>query len=140
MNWSMVDKYTDGDNSSLKEHVKGKLSITFADVSTPPWDPEEPHVKLLVSMGRVSFSYWLSIADTEKYYKTNTLPSKAELLYSVLSSVGLGLYVPDRLKDFCDEFGYNSDSISDNALWKRCLEHKETLENMGFTTDMVYPS
>jgi hypothetical protein len=140
MNWSMVDKYTDGDNSSLKELVDGKLTIVFAGVTYPPWDTEKPHVRLRVSKGGFAFSFWLSVVGTNKYIKTKKLPSKADLLYSVLCSVGSDIYIPDRFKDFCAEFGYNSDSIRDKAIWEQCLEHKEILERMGFTTDMVYPS
>jgi len=64
-------------------------------------------------VNRLTFDFWSSIADANKGIKT-VKP------YDVLASISNDAYTPDTFKDFCSEYGYDSDSIKANQLFRRC--------------------
>jgi hypothetical protein len=58
------------------------------------------------------------------------------ILYSVLSCSRSDYYCPISFKEFCDEFGYNNDSITDKNIWEKCLEQSSKLHKI-FTEDEI---
>ena len=62
--------------------------------------------------GRLSFDYWTSHNDA-RTHKTPTA-------YDVLSCISGDVYTPATFADFCGEYGYEEDSRSAFAAFKRC--------------------
>jgi len=58
------------------------------------------------------------------------------LLYSILCSIKNDYYIPDYFEDFCQEFGYNEDSIKDNKLFNACRKQKQKLIKIFNEDDM----
>ena len=64
----------------------------------------------------LSFPFGQSLADSNINPAKRIAPSP----YAILAS--LDGYFPDTFEEFCLNYGYNDDSISDLALFKRCKE------------------
>jgi hypothetical protein len=56
--------------------------------------------------------------------------------YHILSSVPLDYYVSKDLEEWCDEYGYSSDSISNKEIWERCLKQSSKLEKIFTPSDI----
>lgn len=69
---------------------------------------------------RVSFDFWNSQADMKA--------GKNPTPYDVLSCISGDVNCPDDFAEFCAEYGYNVDSITDRKTWKRCLALAEKLQ------------
>lgn len=70
---------------------------------------------------RLTFDFWSSIADAEKGIET-VEP------YDVLSCISGDVHCPETFEDFCAEYGYNNDSIKDQATFKRCSSFARRLK------------
>lgn len=61
---------------------------------------------------RLTFSFWGSIKDAEE--------GRYPTAYSVLSCISSDANTPEAFADFCNEYGYDSDSIKARDTFKRC--------------------
>ena len=77
----------------------------------------------------LTFPFWGSISDR----KNHVTPSA----YDVLACISGDTNTPDTFKEFCDEYGYDSDSIRAEAMWKRCHIFSKQLQAF-FTSEELY--
>ena len=66
-----------------------------------------------------SFAFWGSINDRERGID----PS----VYDVLSCLSGDICCPSTFEEFCEDYGYNDDSIKDRRFFKRCDERAQDL-------------
>lgn len=76
-------------------------------------DPRDESLTLNPAKRRLTFDFWSSIADANKGIKT-VKP------YDVLANISSDAYTPETFKDFCSEYGYDSDSIKASQTFRRC--------------------
>ena len=60
------------------------------------------------------------------------------LLYSCLCSCKSDIFAPTSFNDFCDEFGYNIDSIKDRDLFLSCLDQAAKLQRIFRSEEIEY--
>ena len=82
-------------------------------------------IKITRNDNTISFQYHGSIND----YQNNDVFPK-DFLYNILCCIGLDYHVPDSFNDFCDEFGYNNDSIKDKKLFSQCIKQADKLRKI----------
>ena len=70
------------------------------------------------------------------YYSMGSLNTDIPNLVDVLGCLLLDTSNLDSFEDWCYCFGYDTDSIKANNIYKECLEEKEKLEGM-FTKDEI---
>ena len=58
------------------------------------------------------------------------------LAYNILACIKCDYYCSIDFEEFCEEFGYSSDSIKAKATWENCLKQSSKLQRM-FTEDEV---
>lgn len=108
-----------------------KFRATLSDTKAPAWgDGGEHghHFRVTLSKGkpctseytgnirsaaRLTFDFWSSIADHKAGIKTVSP-------YSVLACISGDIFCPETFKDFCAEFGCESDSIKALQIFRRC--------------------
>lgn len=74
-----------------------------------------------------SFNYWGSIADAEK----DTKPTA----YSILACLS---YTPsENFEDFCDNFGYETDSITALKTFEAVQEQEKNLEKLFTVAELT---
>jgi hypothetical protein len=115
--------------------VVGK-TLYFAD------DKEERltlQIYIIREKAEISFRFGLSLNDTEAFFGAPGKPSeiakkrqevKNKLLYSLLSCIGSDYYIPDTFEEFCDEFGYDTDSRKAEKIFKGALEQSKMLHTI----------
>lgn len=69
---------------------------------------------------RLTFDFWGSIADQRAGKKTVSA-------YDVLACISSDVYCPDTFKDFCGEYGYDTDSIEALQTFRRCSRFAKRL-------------
>ena len=91
---------------------------------------------------QITFPYGFSIKDTELYnnphptkinytkLSTKRKEFKTNLLYDCLTSCKMDYFVSIDFDEFCDEFGYSNDSITDKQTWERCLKQSAKLQHI----------
>ena len=79
----------------------------------------------------ISFVYSGSVHNWEK---DNCYPE--DCLYSILCSVGCDYTCADTFSDFCDEYGYNNDSIKDRNLFDLCIIQTAKLKRIFIESDI----
>jgi len=72
-----------------------------------------------------NFSVTDNIMGTQRNKKIKEI--KAGILYSVLCDVNTSIQTPDYFQDFCDDFGYDPDSLKARNLHDKCMVHKRGL-------------
>ena len=72
----------------------------------------------------LTFSFWGSISDRKNHVTPDA--------YDVLACISADTNTPDTFKEFCDEYGYDSDSRRAEATWKRC--HAFSKQLLAFFT------
>jgi len=95
-----------------------KFRATLSNTKSPAWGSDGKHghhyrVTLSKPAKRLTFDFWSSIADAQKGIKT-VRP------YDVLACVNGDAYTPETFEDFCEEYGYDSDSIKALQTFRRC--------------------
>ena len=60
------------------------------------------------------FDFWGSINDRNLQLKPGP--------YDVLAGLSGDIFCPESFREFCDEYGYDTDSRSALATWERCSE------------------
>lgn len=77
---------------------------------------------------KISFLFHDSINN----HNTNKRVTIEDILYCIIQDYPN----PESFKDFCAEFGYNTDSIKDFKLYKLCLKQSEKLHKI-FTEEEI---
>lgn len=116
-----------------------RCRITLSNTKLPAWDDgdkgERNHYRVTLSRhftpatvkrSRVVFDFWGSINDAAKGEHPNA--------YDVLACIGSDIHTPDTFKDYCDEFGYNADSIKALQTFRRTSTFAKRLQAF-FTAD-----
>lgn len=147
-------KYTE-DKKALKTFLK-KHEFSYTILSPRKYfknDKEERNVldvevRNKKTNNKINFQIGLSIRDTfylqEKSYeeinpfgkwekRQEIIKKRGEVitnfLYTILSTICTESYCPENFQDFCDEYGYNKDSIRDLELYKKSKALSEKLNN-----------
>lgn len=76
----------------------------------------------------ISFVFHDSIYNFEQHIDVN--------LCNVLACIGADYYCPDTFEEFCDEYGYNDDSITHRELFYKCKEHTRKLKRIFTDKDI----
>lgn len=118
----IVDSKFNERMKALKAEIKisrGKLNITF-DYFFSHCDAEIYNViynkRDLVGKPL----YRIDTKDKKKWYEF-----KQRIYYSVLCDAKSNMTIPERFKDFCNEFGYSNDSINNRNLFEKCIDQKD---------------
>lgn len=97
-----------------------KFRATLSDTKTPAWSDNGKHghhYRVTLSGNKVKrrlvFDFWGSIKDADDGVETVTP-------YDVLACISGDAYTPETFKDFCAEYGYESDSIKALQMFRRC--------------------
>jgi len=119
------------DKEKLKELLKElKVSVEFLGLQQHFADDKEEREVLKVTIERnnreISFDFGMSLNDTAKKVKE---PLK-DMLYSILACISSEFYCPIDHEDFCDEYGYDVDSIKAKEFWINCLKQSARLERI----------
>lgn len=106
-----------------------KFRATLSDSKVAPWhdkyDHERHHFRICLSKkggGRIVFDFFESKAHSDS-------GSLATTPYSVLACISGDAYCPEDFKEFCDEYGYESDSIKALQMFRRCSAFGRRLRN-----------
>jgi hypothetical protein len=129
-------------------------------------DEKEERLVIRVTLIRGSQSFWLdfgrSIRDTDIYRRAKCQFTQKEIdysgtmlmlkekgeaqrewqevlddtLYSLLCCIKSDYGCPIVFKEFCGEYGYDTDSRKAHDLWERCLEQSAGLERI-FTEEEI---
>jgi len=126
-----VQSWPEGDGLSLHEWRSANFfavhgidcRISLSDTKPAAWTPAGHHYRVTLSRketsGRLCFDFWGSKADAEK--RKNPTPA------AILGCIACDIITPDTLKDFCDEYGMDPDSIKDRQIWARSRNHARKL-------------
>lgn len=104
----------------------GSMTIKLSNTKSPQWEDKfsanrnHYRVTLKSKLGSYTFNYWDSIAN----FKSGEQPS----VYDVLAC--LDYYISDKFEDFCNEAGYDTDSIKARKTWKACLKQSKKLHEL----------
>ena len=130
---------------SYSDHPK-KLKIIidscvfqYIDTGIKKYFPEDKEERrtLRISIKRgekcISFSFGMSLNDTKQNRRPN--------LYDIIAGMSSVYHCPATFPDFCEEYGYNVDSIKDFKLFQGALKQAEKLHKI-FTEEeiSVFPS
>lgn len=79
----------------------------------------------------ISFDYTGSVNDYWYATRKNKAVQKpSPMLYSVLCCVGSDYHCPDNFPDFCNEYGYDEDSIKALNLFTDCVKLSRKLRQV----------
>lgn len=127
-----------------------KFRATLSDSKVAPWSDSEHslcgskaeesrhHFRVTLSKdnreyyhkaGRVTFDFWASIANAEKGIKTVTP-------YDVLSCISVNVHCEDGFLEWCDNMGYERDSIKALQTYRRCSAFSKRLQAF-FTSEEI---
>ena len=103
------------------------FKAVFADSTCPPWSGKKScdHIHgdrytITLVKGadpgapRLTFDFWNS--------KNDKKAGKQPTPYDVLASISGDYHCPDTFEEFCSEYGYDEDSRSAEATFKRCRD------------------
>lgn len=111
-----------------------KLRATLSDTKSPAWadgDKFGHHYRVTLSKPgkRVVFDFWGSVKDMED--------GRDEVgAYDVLACISGDVSCPDSFDQFCQEFGYDHDSIKALQLFRRCSRFASRLQEF-FTSQEI---
>lgn len=99
----------------------------------------------------ITFRYVDSLKNTMLYRIANCEVSyqaakelkaaRESALYSILTWIRSDFYCPDTFEDFCSEFGYGTDSIKAEKLFRNCREQSKKLQSIFTSEEMeCFPS
>jgi len=106
--------------------IGAKIKIEFITMSCPEWDIKngernEYSITLTNRIGNdYTFQFWDSINATQK----NTKPTAYDVLACLQYST------PETFKDFCDDYGYDMDSIKALKTFKACKSQTDQLKSL----------
>lgn len=121
-----------------------KFRATLSDSKPALWEPAGHHYRVTlnhtkpchVGNGRsknygkhLVFDFWGSKADMDN--------KRTELsAYDVLACVSSDVHTPETFKEFCDEFGYDTDSIKAKQTFERANRFAKRLRDF-FTQEEI---
>lgn len=99
------------------------MRVTLSDSKPAPWVTAGHHYRVTLSRkgGRLVFDFWGSKADAD----VKEDPTQASILECISSDIN----TPDTFKDFCSEFGYETDSISGKQTFTRANSFAKRLRS-----------
>ena len=121
----MLSEYTINACTALRE-CGAKMKIEFCAYDFPPWKDDGStmtnhyKVKITGPGGSYTLDFWDSIYNTENGEQPNE--------YDVIAC--LEWYTADSFEDFCDEFGYDTDSRKAEKTYKACRKQTENLRRI----------
>jgi hypothetical protein len=135
--WAICAEYSDDPEALLALINRLEIEINKIRIESSPWSDGMLCVKHSVTINDFTFPYYGSHADAEAWEAARTRFStktriklnevKNSILYSVLACVRND-YMCDNYHTSMDDFGYNPDSIKDNAKWMEIVEHARSLQ------------
>lgn len=127
-----------------------KFRATLSDSKPAMWEPAGHHYRVTLSKpdghaslyrgvkdgvpqkmrpGRLVFDFWGSKADMDN--------KRTELsAYDVLACISGDVHTPETFKEFCDEFGYDTDSIKAKQTFERANRFAKRLRDF-FTQEEI---
>lgn len=108
-----------------------KVHITATPGDKPAhWQPAGQHYRVAIrtDLGRASFDYWGSRHDLENGIDCNPLDALGCFASDALSGY-------DSFKDFCGNFGYDTDSRKAERIWKACKASTTKAQRLGILVD-----
>lgn len=120
------------------ERFNIRFKATLSDTKAPPWVEDVRgryghHYRVTLSKQtpkcQTSFDFWDSVANYEN--GTETVSA-----YSVLACISGDVNCPDNFQEFCDEYGYDSDSRKAEKQFKLCDQAAKKLRRF-FTKDEI---
>jgi len=134
-----LDRFNIGFRATLSD---SKPCPWASDVLDRPADPHHyrcilwKHKPVLGPVGpldpkpkRIMFDFWGSIADAERGQTEVTA-------YDVLACISGDVHTPETFKDFCGEYGYETDSIKALQSFRRCDRFAKRLREF-FTAEEI---
>lgn len=129
---------------SLMAEIKVRTKVIGKDFYFDGDKEERLILRVYIERGKeeISFRFGMSINDTEIFHAIpgHDFPSadktkarrlvKSKLLYSLLSCISSDYYCPETFDDFCNEFGYDSDSRKAERLFEKCREQSAQLKKI----------
>lgn len=129
---SLIYEYSE-DKKGLKKLMQ-EIKVFISEPTFKPYfidDKESRNVyRVTIKRGenKISFTFGDSITNTNKNEKPR--------LYDILACLNSDFHTPETFKDFCNEYGYNKDSIKANKLFKLCSKQSQKLKKI-FTEDEI---
>jgi len=124
----------------LLEHIKVTSKIKEEGIFTS-WDSENKHnkfsvrVRNIITNKSVIFDYFGSVQDYNNCKVEMTHEENMFALYCILND---GLSGSESFEIFCDNFGYNTDSIKDKKIYKECMKSNEKLQRIEINNSNMY--
>jgi len=112
------------------------FSMTAVPISSRPDNCEMDgyHYSITLSRGEGSVHCFYTCGDGWIEYEHGRNvpipPQLSDVVYSLFDSD-----VPDDFEDFCDDFGYDSDSRKAKKTWKACRKMAKMIEQSGIFVD-----
>jgi len=102
------------------------LSLQDTETLKYIWSPGYPPLHYGKLRGKHYDSSMLLLHAIGRYNKE----IREGLLYSILASISAEYHIPETFKEFCDEFGYDTDSIKAKRLFEGCQDHAKRLRSI----------
>lgn len=100
-----------------------KLTSTPKQVPIPLQDNGQYTIHLSTEHGKTSFAFWSSIAKP-------VIDSDSDLLDAIDCFCSDACSGSESFDSFCDELGYDNDSIKARKVWRACVKSKGKLESI----------
>jgi hypothetical protein len=95
-------------------------------------------VKDKINNKKYKFDFSCCNIDTVSFMLDDTESFTDNLLYNILTNIKNNYYCPDNFDEFCEEFGFNNDSIADFQTFKKWLEDSKKLQKMFTQEEIEY--
>jgi hypothetical protein len=137
-----MNEYENQANDFLRD-TKTTLKIEFKEFNSMPWDKDGQMRNIFIctlsnSNDSYSFDFGASINDSRKMIPTIETDGGDEIKtptnYDVLACLSISYC--ETFDEFCDEFGYDNDSISALDTFNAVTEQSEAL-NILFDNDQI---
>ena len=122
-----MTNYEDQANEFLNE-ATAELTIFFGGFEVPPLWKNERHkharytFKIRTNKGEMTGVFYDSLAHTQQNKKPNN--------YDILSCVSAEYIDNETFEDFCDEFGYDTDSRTALEIYLECQKQSQNLRRI----------
>jgi hypothetical protein len=110
-------------------------------------DDKDPRYVLSINILRnnktLNFTFGMSYFDTQILMKKTEKTSKVkdDLLYNILCSCKADYYCPDTFEDFCNEYGYDTDSRKAEQIYHALSKQSKELQKIFTETEIEsFPS
>jgi len=108
------------------------IEIKNAEFEFPLWDIENKHasyeVTLIKGEESMTFKFYDSLRNTEEGVKPST--------YDILASINYEQEAEESFEDFCDAFGYDSDSIKASKIFDAVKKMNADLKRVFSEEDL----